>query len=238
MKTSDYLKTLAKALPNIEFATDHGRIYDGFVRSLMHEGPDIEVLHPSDYKGQKTVKLVLSQHPTYDIFEDISAFDPAEHEKLQRRYTEEWIGFLKTNKLPLNEVNVCSSVNQSTFDALCTQESIESLRIKRFTGKNIAAIGGLKNLKKLFIESASSVTDISPLAILGDLEVLILGQTKKVCDYSVLAALKKLKVLGICAYRTSCDTVIRVKDLEFIKDMPSLEYVDFSDVRSAADPAG
>ena len=222
---------MAKTLPQIEFASDHGKIYDDFVRSLMHEGPDTEILYPSNYKGQKTVKLVCSQHPAYGIFDDIAAFDPAEHERLQHRYTEEWTEFLKTTKLPLKEVDVCSSVNQAMFDALCTQESVESLRIKRFTGKNITAIGELKNLKKLFIESASFITDISPLAYLGNLEVLILGQTKKVYDYSTLATLKKLRVLGICAYRTSCNTTIKVKNLEFIKDMPALEYVDFADVR-------
>jgi hypothetical protein len=50
-------------------------------------------------------------------------------------------------------------------------------------------------------------------------------------DYSALSALKKLKVLGICVYRTSTNVTIKVKDLDFISEMPNLEYVDFMDVR-------
>ena len=232
MKTELSLIELRKSLPNVEFATDHSRIYDDFVRSLMWCGDDMTVEHPLDYSGQEAVKLVCSQHRMYEsVFEYLLADDPKEYERIQRRYTAEWVRFLQTETLPVKEVHVCSSVNQKVFDALCRQDTIESLRIKRLTCKQIEAIVNLRSLKKLFIECGSSLSDISPLAKLTGLEVLILGQTKNVHDYSALAALKSLKVLGICSYPTYLNDTIKVDGLGFLKEMLSLEYVDIIDVR-------
>ena len=227
MKTCDYLKKLASANPQITFAPeyDHYRLYEDFVCSRTHE-KGIE--HPEDYSGQSSMKMVCSQHPIW-IHEYLS--DPKGWEKKQRAYTREWVEFLKSETLPVKEIHVCSAVNQKVFDALCCQENLASLRIKWLQAKQIDRIVKLKNLKKLFLERASSLSDIDPLTHLENLEVLILGETKKISDYSPLAELKKLKVLGICAYRTSVNATIKVKDLGFISKMPGLEYVDFHDVR-------
>ncbi|MBQ3849652.1 MAG: hypothetical protein II747_04285 [Clostridia bacterium] len=222
------LAELKKTLSNAEFATDHSRIYDDFVRSLMGCGDNQVVKHPQEYHGQEVIKLVCSQYE--NIFEYLSADDPKEYERRQHRYTAEWVRFLQNETLPVKEIHVCSSVNQKVFDALCKQESIESLRIKRLTCKKIDAVVNLRSLKKLFIECGSSLIDISPLAELTGLEVLILGQTKNIHDYSVLAALKSLKVLGICSYGTASDTKINVDSLGFLSKLPSLEYVDIMDV--------
>ena len=232
MKTDLSLTELRKSLLNVEFAVDHSRIYDGFVRSLMWCGDDLTVEHPQEYSGQESIKLVCSQHRMCkSVFEYLSADDPKEYERMQRRYMAEWVRFLQTKTLPVKEVHVCSSVNQSVFDALCRQNTIESLRIKRLTCKHIDKIVDMCSLKKLFIECGSLLTDISPLTELTGLEVLILGQTKNVHDYSALAGLKSLKVLGICVYQTALNTTIKVDDLSFLKELPSLEYVDIMDVR-------
>ncbi len=61
--------------------------------------------------------------------------------------------------------------------------------------------------------------------------MLILGETKKIDDYYVLSSLKKLKVFSLCGYQSSINTVIKVNTLDFISELPSLEYVDFIDVR-------
>ncbi len=228
MKTNDYIHALSSAFPKIEFASNHERIYDDFVRSLMHE-EELTVSHPQEYSGQKVMKLVCSQHSM--TMEYTSSPDPQEFERRQRKYTAEWVQFLNHEKMPVKEIDVCSSVNQKIFDALCAQDNLESLRIKRLTCKQIDEIVKLKNLKKLFLQNASTVMDISPLAHLENLEVLILGETKKVDDYSALASLKRLKVLGICGYQASVNSVIKVKDLDFISELPALEYVDFIDVR-------
>ena len=233
MAKADHLYSdLIASLPNVEFAVDHSRIYDDFVRSLMFCDDEIMVEHPQDYSGQEAIKLVCSQHQMYEsVFENLSADDPKEYKRMQRRYTAEWVRFLQTETLPVKEVHVCSNVNHNIFDGLCRQNTIESMRIKRLTCKHIDEISNLHSLKKLFIECGSSITDVSPLAGLTGLEVLILGQTKNVHDYSALAALKSLKVLGICSYQTALNTTIKVDDLGFLKELPSLEYVDIIDVR-------
>lgn len=224
------INDLKKTCPNLKFAEEHYRIYDDFVPDLIHRD-DLTVYHPNEYNGQSVIRLVCSQHPIITEFRAFSDEELKEIDRLQRRYTDEWIRFLCTEKLPVKEVDVCSTVNQKVFDALCNQESIESLRIKYLKCKEINDISKLKNLKKLYLERASSLTDISPISLLEHLEVLILGETTKIHDYSALKELKKLKVLGICSARTSYNTVIKAIDINFIEEMPSLEYVDLSDVR-------
>ena len=145
MKTKDYIHALSLSNPHIEFATDHSRIYDEFVPSLMHRA-DLEVSHPQDYSGQETIKLVCSQHPV-GIEEYLA--NPREWEKKQRAYTREWTEYLNGETLPVKEIHVCSAVNQKVFDALCCQRNLESLRIKWLQSKQIDRIVNLKNLKKI-----------------------------------------------------------------------------------------
>ena len=225
------LNELKKSCPNIKFADEHYKIYDDFVPSLMFRD-DLEILHPDEYRGQPTVKLVCSQHPIITEIRDFSDEELKTFERLQRKYKNEWIEFLNQEKLPLKEVDVCSAVDQNVFDALCNQESIEVLRIKWLKCKQINEIPRLKNLKKLFLSRASSLKDISLLSKLEHLETLIICETTKITDYSSLADLKNLKVLGICMARTSYNTFIKADSIDFIKEMPSLEYVDLLDVRT------
>jgi Leucine-rich repeat (LRR) protein len=201
-----------------ELSTDHSRIYEDFVRDLRFCGSYPFVYYPSEYNGQEVIKLCCSQHKGF-----IS-------EKKQKKITASWADFLSEKALPLKEVQACTKLNQSVFDALCTQKALESLRIKWFLGKSVKQISNLRNLKKLFIENGSAIEDISPISKLKNLEVLILGETVRVEDYSCLSELTSLKVLGICAYQTHCNTKIKMKSTEFIKTMDSLEYVDIQDV--------
>lgn len=201
-----------------EFSTDHSRIYEDFVRDLRFCESYPYIYYPKEYNGQNAVKLCCSQHKGF-----IS-------EKRQKQITTSWANFLSENTLPLKEVQVCTKLNQGVFDALCTQASLESLRIKWFIGKNIDNICQLENLQKLFIENGSRIEDITPLSRLKNLEVLILGETLRVEDYSCLSKITSLKVLGICAYQTHYNTKIKMNSTEFIKTMDSLEYVDIQDV--------
>lgn len=227
----NYTDPMVKANPQIEFATDHIRIYEDFVRDLR-QGDHPPVYRPKDYHGEESMRLVCSQHPLYrSVDEYLSSADPREFDRTQRRLTAEWARFLKSGNLPVKELHAVTRVNQNVFDGICFQEGLESLRIKWLTAKKIDGISELKNLRKLFLENAPSVSDVTPITALRDLEVLILGGTKKVFDYSSLAALKNLKVLGICSYQTAVDDEIGVRELDFISEMPSLEYVDVIDVR-------
>ena len=128
MKTKDYFHALSLSNPHVEFATDHGRIYDEFVPGLMHRD-DLTVSHPQEYHGQEVIKLVCSQHP---VGIEKYLADPKGWEKKLRQYTSEWADFLKCEKMPAKEIDICSSVDQKVFDALCCQDSVESLRINGF----------------------------------------------------------------------------------------------------------
>lgn len=197
---------------------EHYRIYEDFVRDLRHNDVYPFIRYPNEYGGESVIKLCPSQHQATSDCE-------------QRKITSSWAKFLSENVLPLEEVQICTNINQAVFDALCNQASLKSLRIKHMTGKSVADIIKLKNLKKLFIESGSSLGDISPIADLTQLEILILGNTKKITDYSCLKALKNLKVLGICAYQADYNTTVKMDSDAFIYEMPSLEYVDLQDVK-------
>lgn len=201
-----------------EYSTDHSRVYEDFVRDLRYCESYPDICYPNEYDNQEVIKLCCSQHKGF-----IS-------EKRQKEITASWIDFLSKNTLPLKEVQVCTKLNQGVFDALCTQTSLQSLRIKWFSGKSIEQISNLQNLKKLFIENGSSIEVIYPISKLKKLEVLVLGETVKVDDYSCLSELSSLRVLGICAYQTHYNKKIKMKSTEFIKTMDSLEYVDIQDV--------
>lgn len=196
----------------------HGEIYDRFVEDYRYNKYYPFVNFPAEYDGQNVLKLCPSQHA--DI---VSSYQ-------KKKISQEWANYLLSNPLPIQIVQVCTALNQEVFDALCSQTSIESLRIKWFRGKNIEAITKLKNLKKLFIESAPSLLDISPIAKLTDIEVLILGNTKKITDYCPLGELSKVKVFSICSYRTH-ETILKMADDNFMYNMKALRYVDMVDVR-------
>lgn len=179
---------------------------------------NIPFLHyPEEYNGQSVVKLCCTQHQYV-----------SEHE--QKKLTESWIHFLSKNKLPLKQVQFCTGSSQKIFDAICTQDSIESLRFKWMRCKDLSAIANLKNLKKLYLGYATSLVDISPLATLKNLEVLVFHCTTKLHDYSPVGALKNLKFLSFeehIAYRTPMD----MDSDSFLKNLTQLEYLDMTSVR-------
>lgn len=193
-------------------------IYDNFVRDLRFNNEYPFIRYIEDYDNQEVIKLSISQH------QGLSSYQ-------QNKLTNDWIKYLSDNVLNVKEMQVCTPLSQKSFEAICNQSNLESLRIKWFRGKDISPITKLRNLKKLFIESAPSIEDISPISSMDNLEVLILGNTKRVFDYSCLKRLKQLKVLGICAYQTSVNSTISMKSDDFLKEMPSLKYIDLSDVR-------
>ena len=92
-----------------------------------------------------------------------------------------------------------------------------------------------KNLKKLFIENGAKLEDISPLTALERLEILILGSTVRISDYSCLKALKNLRVLAVCECRNYPDSShLKIDSLDFLYEMPNLEFVDLVDVKTPA----
>lgn len=202
----------------------HSRIYDDFVKDYRYNKEIPLISYPEEYNGERILKLYCSQHSkVVDWVETISDYQ-------RKKITDSWEKYLLENRLPIKEVQVCSKMPHRVFDALCSQTSIESMRIKWFDGTNIDKIRKLTNLKKLFIESVPRLTNIEPIADLLDLEVLILGNTKKINDYKELGKLKNLKVFSICSYQTQ-ENITQMSDDSFMFDMHSLDYVDMCDVR-------
>jgi hypothetical protein len=197
-------------------AKEHDRIYEDFVRDIRNNADYPFIRLVEEYSNQEIIKFCPSQHENATVSQ-------------QRKISTQWQSFLLTNKLLLKEVQVCTRLDQSIFDALCEQSSIESLRIKWLACKEIRNITKLIHLKKLFIESGSCIEDITPVAELKNLETLILGETVKVSDYSCLKNITSLKVLGICAYQTHYYTKIHMDSSSFIEEMNHLEYVDLID---------
>lgn len=212
------MKVLKRATGRVSYE-GHERIYEEFVRDLRYDKRYPFIRKVEEYTGQSVIKLVPSQHSFVTEYE-------------QRKITKSFNEFLLKEVYPIDEMQVCTMITQKTFDAICNQTNLESLRIKVFRGKDISNIVKLTNLKKLFIESVTSLEDLTPLTELKQLEVLILGETRKIYDYSVLKQLKQLRVLGICLYQTNYSgTLLKMKSDEFIKEMPNLEWVDLLDCR-------
>lgn len=201
-------------------------VYNDLVRDLRYNRDCKTISFAEEYNGEEIVRLACTQHSKVDFKEFRELYTDSQRKK----FIDDWVRLFTSQELPLKEVQLCTLTPQKVFDALCNQKSIESLRIKGFQGKNIEEISNLKNLKMLFIERASSITDISPLAELKNLEVLILGSTKKVTDYSPLGKLNNLKTFAICSYQIQND-VMTVENDSFIKDMSSLEYLDLTDAK-------
>ncbi len=197
-------------------------LYTDFVRDLRHHSEYPFIRSPKDYAGQTTVKLCCTQHS--HIVNSVETITDSKRKQI----TREWAGFLSSEKLPLQEVQLCTATPQIIFDTLCYQSSIESLRIKWLNCRDIRSIEKLQNLKKLFIENVPSIQDISPLSKLTNLEILILGSPKKVTDYTPLYDLHNLKVFGICSYQTRNDQM-NLPDDAFLAGMTRLEYLDLAD---------
>lgn len=198
---------------------------DDFIEDLSLNR-DIPILsYPEEYDGQEHIKLACTQHTN-----NRSVFSPMTPYK-QKKITQEWADFLSLNKLSLKSVQFCTKTNQQIFDAICTQDSITSLRFKWCCVPNISNIAKLKNLKKLFIGLGTSITDISAVGELPELEVLRIGNTAKVSDYSALGKLKKLKVLYICGGDTLNPVTITMKSDSFIGELDSLQYLALGDVK-------
>lgn len=202
-------------------------IYTDFVRDLRDSDDVPYIRYPSEYDGQKMIKLCCTQHRDFDPDTNTDRMTDAR----QRKITAEWVDFLMGNQLPLKEVQLCTITPQSIFNALCTQSGMVSLRVKWLRCDDISAITGLKHLKKLFIERAPSLIDISPLAFLKELEVLIVGDAMKLRDYSPIGEIKSLQMLGICRYQAATDSrKMKMQSDSFLAGLPDLRYLDLQDV--------
>lgn len=185
---------------------------------------DIPYLHyPDEYDGQESVKLVCTQH--YNMF-----YRPDITLHRQKKITQSWVDFLRSSRLPLKRVQLCSRTPQAIFDALCTQDSIEFLRLKWCAAPDISAIRNLQNLKQLYLGIGTAVTDIKPIAELKNLEALCLDSTTKITDYTCLGDLENLVALDIGGNFQN-GAIIDMELDDFLSRLKKLEFLHLGTVR-------
>jgi hypothetical protein len=166
-----------------------------------------------EYNGQQRICISCTQLPD-------SRYQPGGYSpKEQKQILKEWLDFLQANPNTFKGLHFNSHVPQRLFDATCCQEDLEELRFKWGNYKDLSALRNLQSLKFLHVGSGAGVTDIQPICNLKSLVVLSVENFKRVEDYSALAALENLEQLVIQANILGR---IPIKDLEFLRDMPSL----------------
>ena len=161
-----------------------------------------------DYGGQEKLCIACTQLDSYGY-----------SERDKKRVLNEWLEFLSTETGTLKAIHFNSRVPQVLFDAACCQENLEELRIKWGPVSNLSALEKPKKLRFLYIGSGASVQDISLLGKLSTLVVLYLKNFKRIEDYSALAKLENLEQLIISGPTLA---LVKIKDLEFLREMPNL----------------
>lgn len=187
-------------------------------------------------------------------FKDIGGFPPtrnitaiSEHDgskqcgiwctQLQGRYSDaqsrkilkEWIGYLRDHPTAFHALHFNSRVPQALLDAICCQTELTELRIKCGSFSDLSRLAHLKKLRYLYLGSSPSVTSLSPLPELDELLVLYIEYFKRTPDMSPLKNLQKLEQLTISG--PILDT-ITIQDIDFIREMPALSSVRFTNVRT------
>lgn len=188
------------------------------IGDLRHDKTLPFVRSPEEYDGSEKLKLCCTQ------ISGLSGYQ-------QKKVTDYWAKYLSVETLPLKFVQCCTSTPQQIFDALCTQDSIEVLRLKWARFANLSAIRNLKNLRSLQIDLGSSISDLTPLGELKNLQHLSLGDIKKTRDYSALGNLSNLEALHIGV--GMWNWLVEMDCADFLLSLPKLNYLSMGNVRVA-----
>lgn len=145
--------------------------------------------------------------------------------QLQGRYTdsegkrilEDWIYFLKDNPAAFRALHFNSHVPQALFDAICCQENLTELRLKRGNYSNLTGLTNLKHLQYLYLGSCPGVKDLTPITQCQELVVLYIENFKQITDYSILQKLNRLEQLVISGPILAD---VPVADVDFVRTCP------------------
>lgn len=142
-----------------------------------------------------------------------------ESDQVHRQILADWIRFFQANPVAFRAVHLASYVPQKLFDAVCCQKNLIELRCKWGKYTDLLALTNLHDLQYLYLGSCPGVKDITPITRLEQLVVLYVENFKQIEDYSPLTALTHLEQLVISG---SLYSSTPLRDLDFIRDMPSL----------------
>lgn len=173
------------------------------------------VVEISEYSGENELQIQCTQLSD----ENYKAKD-------KKRILSEWIQFLTNNTKAFKKLVFTTRVSQELFNAICCQENLEWLYIKWGVYPDISAISKLSNLEYLYLGSGRSVESIEPIVKLKNLKGLSVENFQNIADFSQIANLKKLESLSIEG-DFAAPKFLKVKDLEFLKEMKQLRYFNF-----------
>ena len=122
------------------------------------------------------------------------------------------------------------AVDQDFLDEICELENLELLSIDRVTAKDFSALGKLKNLKTLIVESASSIEHIEWVIGLDNLIGLGLENCKNLHDLQPLSHCTKLKSLGV---EGGMWAPMKVKSLQPLSSLINLSYLFLTNLKVA-----
>lgn len=195
-----------------------------YVNPLDNNGkPAVRVC---EYKGEERLAIHCTQLDAASVTHpEIGALSRMEKAAI----LQEWIRFLRGNPEALTELEICSKMPQSLFDAVCCQKRLRALTIKWGVYPDLSAIMALQELRLLYLGSCRSVKSIKPLCALRKLEGLSVNNFQGVNDYSPLAELANLVSLDLSG-NVWAPKKIHVRDLAFLRKMPQLRRLALYDV--------
>ena len=184
-------------------------------------------------KGRNLSSYYAAQEITEEVFNSESllistlAMDlPAKNMKYRKELENRWIEILpKLNKV--KALSLRHRVSQQFFEAVCKMPSLEHLHFWTSSVEDIKSISSLSKLKKLYLETFSRLTDISPLENLHQLEVLSISNSFKIENYEVIGVMYQLVALGLQGDQTAPKN-LRLKSLEPFAQLKALQHLDLS----------
>ena len=194
--------------------------FDYYHKDEPHPKSIVEV---SEYNGENALTINCTQLG--------DSFTPQyKTQKEKKRVLHEWCSFLSSNTAVFTELSFGTRMPQELFDAVCSQQNLRKLYIKRGIYSDISKIANLSKLEYLHIGSGASVQSIEPFTHLKKLVALSVENFQKIDDYGLLASLGKLESLSVEGDGLG-PQYINVKSLDFLYDMSQLRFFRFLTAR-------
>ena len=153
----------------------------------------------------------------------------------QRRILRDWIAFLADAPLPIRRLSFFSRVPQELLDAVAGQRQLEHLSVKWGPYSDLSALRRLTGLQSLWLQGATSVTDLAPLTSLASIDTLVVDQPFRVADPGPIGELTTLRDLSYAAAHLGTNRVLRIDSLEWVRSLRELEILGLAGTRIPAE---
>lgn len=153
---------------------------------------------------------------------------PAKSIKYRKELENKWISLLPLLE-NVKRLSIRIRVNQLFFDAVCEMKNLESLHFWTSTVEDISSISKLSNLKRLYMDNFSRLTDISPLMELKQLNMLSISNCFKIENYEMIGGMQELIALRLQGDKMAPRN-LRIKSLKPFQHLKKLRHLDISSV--------